>query len=1015
MTASPSFLRRMVMIVMLAGGTAVAQEARQPINTPFLMIAGEMHVGIITGIATDPSAALVATGSADKSIRLFDGTDGRFLRRVVLPLGDEQIGAVASLALAPDGKRLFAATVSFDTGNAAKEGSLYLVDPASGQLLGRAKELPAVPGDVNYSPNGKLIALTYPGLGFDLLTAQVKRLVRDVSQPIEALSLTDDVVVTISEAADVRVFAVAGDKLERRHAFKVRAAGLPATIALAPDGKRFAVGYRDRPFVDVVAIDGSKKTRLEAPQDLTGSNLAMVAWTRGDIPTLVAGGTVQTPGLENVLLAWRDGRSDAASAPLAVSADAVTDLVPAGASGVAFATADPAWGRVEVEDGGALRTVTRRDGERLDFRELPSRGFEISRDGGSVVFSDHDLDAPQMRFDLATLELTRDPPPSPDLVEPDPARISALLGAWFHSTTPSMKGRRLELGQRERALSADVRDDGGTLILGTDYRLRLYDGAGRERASRRLTAAAWAVVMAPDRPLAVAALGDGTIRWYSLRDDSLLAEIAGLFVADDGRRWVAWTGDGLFATADEGGAGLVGYQQNGTTQAPTGTWLGFDRAYRLFYDPEAVRRVLDDQASWPAVAANRRVADLLDGLAAPKLAIEAYCPMEAMPAEVVTRGLVNVAAPGKTVPRSAPGGGCVELPTGGPGSAAMPSISVPVTTQAIRLRIGVTAGSRGLASIDTLIGGRNAGRVELPKDAGTIAAGQDVMAERVVPLADNETTLVLRAYDAGGLATASAPLLVRREGEPPPPPRTLHVLAVGVDAYGGEWPRLSYAVADARTFSDLIRAGKPEAYAQVDVTTIENGDAIRERVETALGGLAGRARPNDALLVYLAGHGLADDDGRYVFVTSDATSVDKVKSAEQGISGPELLKRIAEIPARSKFLFLDTCYSGAFDMKGPDQLAHEGGFLVLTAASDKQAALDSLDGKNGTLAYTIRRKLTDPGAADGGPVDALDLGSYARTEVKRFAAQKKWQQSASFKTAAGDLEEFPIADVRPAD
>ena len=376
------------------------------------------------------------------------------------------------------------------------------------------------------------------------------------------------------------------------------------------------------------------------------------------------------------------------------------------------------------------------------------------------------------------------------------------------------------------------------LALGTDYRLRLYDGTGRELGSRRLAAAVWAVALVPDRPLLVAALGDGSIRWYSLRDRSPLAEIAGLFVAGDGRRWLAWTGDGLFAHADQGGSTLVGYQQNGTAKAPTGTWLAFERAYRLFYDPEAVRSVLGEEASWPAVAHGGRVAALFDGLALPQLALETYCPLDAMPAAAVaTRGLVNIAPPGAAKAAAPVAGGCIDMAASGSGAGLTRTITVPATTQAIRVRVVVTAGNRGLGSIDALVGGRNTGRVELPAGAGDVAAlaaGQRVTVERVVPLPDLETNLVFRAYDGTGLASQSPPLLVKRDGTPPPQPVTLHVLAVGVDAYGGEWPRLNYAVADARTFAEVIEANHPAAYAKVEVTRLENQDASSERVAAEL-------------------------------------------------------------------------------------------------------------------------------------------------------------------------------------
>ena len=101
------------------------------------MINTEMHVGPITHVATDANAVVVATGSVVRASRSGRSTsaNGRLLRKHFLPLGEGLIGVVSGLALSPDGLRMLAATVSFDTGGDFDEGSLYLIDTASGELF----------------------------------------------------------------------------------------------------------------------------------------------------------------------------------------------------------------------------------------------------------------------------------------------------------------------------------------------------------------------------------------------------------------------------------------------------------------------------------------------------------------------------------------------------------------------------------------------------------------------------------------------------------------------------------------------------------------------------------------------------------------------------------------------------------------------------------------------------------------------------------------------------------------
>src|SRR5262245_15690005 len=74
-----------------------------------------------------------------------------------------------------------------------------------------------------------------------------------------------------------------------------------------------------------------------------------------------------------------------------------------------------------------------------------------------------------------------------------------------------MQGKRL--GQaRCKELSVAVSRRG--FVLGTDWWLRSFDAEGRQRWRQPVPAVAWAVNQSEDGRFVVAALGDGTIRWY---------------------------------------------------------------------------------------------------------------------------------------------------------------------------------------------------------------------------------------------------------------------------------------------------------------------------------------------------------------------------------------------------------------------------------------------------------------------------------------------------------------------
>jgi hypothetical protein len=247
---------------------------------------------------------------------------------------------------------------------------------------------------------------------------------------------------------------------------------------------------------------------------------------------------------------------------------------------------------------------------------------------------------------------------------------------------------------------------------------------------------------------------------------------------------------------------------------------------------------------------------------------------------------------------------------------------LPPGTRAVRVRLRVEDRGGGLGPVDAFVDGRNTGRAE-PDPAAPAGAGV-LTVERVIPVSTGETTLVFRAYDRSGVFAQSAPLrlTLKREATPPAPPQ-LYLLVVGVDRYGGRIPPLRLAGADARAFKEIVTSLAPDAYGEVVAEALFDAEATRANIVARLEDLAGRVRPEDAVLIYLAGHGIANADGTYFFVTADATSVEDAEA--HSLDHPTLLRLLSELPARNVFLLLDTCYAGAFHLQGPRNLANESG------------------------------------------------------------------------------------------
>ena len=106
---------------------------------------------------------------------------------------------------------------------------------------------------------------------------------------------------------------------------------------------------------------------------------------------------------------------------------------------------------------------------------------------------------------------------------------------------PRLANRPLPLEKNETSRSLAIAPDRRSFVLGTDWYLRRFGNRGEPIWSVPLPGAAWVVNVSGDGRLAIAALADGTIRWYRFHDGRPLLA---LFMDRDGKRWVMWTPEG---------------------------------------------------------------------------------------------------------------------------------------------------------------------------------------------------------------------------------------------------------------------------------------------------------------------------------------------------------------------------------------------------------------------------------------------------------------------------------------
>jgi len=239
---------------------------------------------------------------------------------------------------------------------------------------------------------------------------------------------------------------------------------------------------------------------------------------------------------------------------------------------------------------------------------------------------------------------------------------------------------------------------------------------------------------------------------------------------------------------------------------------------------------------------------------------------------------------------------------------------------------------------------------------------------------------------------------------------TAWVIAVGVNEYANNQYNLKYAVADAQSFAEELgrQQTKLARFDRVEVVSLLNENATKANILSALRRLAGvstteaptlkaglfdrlrRAEPEDAVVIYFAGHGTAQGQRFYLIPHDLGYAGDRGALNESGlnailshsISDLELEESVEGLAAGSLLMVIDACNSGQaleaeekrrgpMNSKGLAQLAYEKGMYILTAAQSYQAALEAAQLGHGLLTYALVEEGLKTAVADSEPKDGI--------------------------------------------
>jgi WD40 repeat protein len=290
-----------------------------------------------------------------------------------------------------------------------------------------------------------------------------------------------------------------------------------------------------------------------------------------------------------------------------------------------------------------------------------------------------------------------------------------------------------------------------------------------------------------------------------------------------------------------------------------------------------------------------------------------------------------------------------------------------------------------------------------------------------VPLAKGKNKVEVSIMNMTGAQSYKKTILINSSAGKEKP--SLYIVSLGVSKHEDPQYNLEFADKDAKDIVATFQ--KSPFFNEVHAKTYVNHEVTLENLEEIKPFLQD-SDINDVVILFVAGHGVLDDQFDYYFASYD---MDFNDPSRRGIAYGAIEKLLDGIPALKKLLFIDTCHSGELDKEEVEETIedqNEDGELIFrrvgrtvnlkenplglkstnelmkslftdlrrgtgaTVISSSGGAEYSIEGgafKNGLFTYCMINGLTNRKADlnKDGQIDVSELQLYVQKEVNELS------------------------------